>query len=239
MEEVLASLLHPRILDVSGPLVDDGHYPEAANQAMSQVELAMKEKSGIRDKYGVRLAESVFGPGAGIKLTVPFGDDMQKKAKDLFTAAFGYYRNYTAHAGRNVSRVTCIRVIILASELLDLIGASEKSFFNIGGLPGLVREQVFNDAEEVRRLLRFVDGYQIVDDVADGFYEELATRGFTDEQLKAVYEVGLAEFVVDSENALRWTGNDDPLIDTVTIAHFALTNVGRTVLDGESRDSST
>jgi hypothetical protein len=40
------ALLHPRVLRHCESLVNSGHYKHAALEAMTQVELALKEKSG-------------------------------------------------------------------------------------------------------------------------------------------------------------------------------------------------
>ena len=46
MEVNIKTLLHPRIEKHCEILFDDGHYKHAASEAMIQVELALKEKSG-------------------------------------------------------------------------------------------------------------------------------------------------------------------------------------------------
>jgi len=53
---------------------------------------------------------------------------MQLEAEKLFIAAFSYYRNYAVHDGLKIDKVVCLRVMTLARELLDLIGASTMSF---------------------------------------------------------------------------------------------------------------
>lgn len=47
------SLLHPRVLEHCKKLYMDEHYKHAALEAMTQVELALKEKSEVKDKFGV------------------------------------------------------------------------------------------------------------------------------------------------------------------------------------------
>jgi uncharacterized protein (TIGR02391 family) len=102
----LEDLLSPRIVKHCMPLYSDGHYKHAAFEAMKQVELALKEKGEVKDKkFGVTLVRSLFGKGQGIKLRVPFGEDMQSKAEILFEGAFSYYRNYAAHDGRAINEM--------------------------------------------------------------------------------------------------------------------------------------
>ena len=148
-------------------------------------------------KFGVNLCHSLFGEKNGIKLHIPFGQEFQEKAEGLFCGAFSYYRNYAVHDGTKINKFVSIRVLVIASELLDLIGASPLSFIDIGGVEGLVKEGVFTDAKELFALLRFLDGYTFPEESFDGFYEDLALKGFSDIQLQAVLDTGLVEYVVE------------------------------------------
>ena len=192
------TLLHPRVLKHCKQLVVDGHYKHASLEAMTQVELALKEKSGVKNKFGVNLSSNLFGESKGIKLRVPFGEEMQKQAERLFSGAFSYYRNYAAHDGSKIDKHTCLRVTILASELLNLIGASALSFADVGGISGLVQTGVFSDREQLHKLLCFLDGHILPDHVCDGFYEDLAYKGFSDTQVQALIDTGLIEYFTKS-----------------------------------------
>ncbi len=86
----------------------DGYFKHAAREAMTQVELALKERSGRTKLYGRKLTTAVFGNGKSIKLRVPFGDELQEDANKLFTAAFGYYRNYVVHDGSLIDEIYSI-----------------------------------------------------------------------------------------------------------------------------------
>jgi uncharacterized protein (TIGR02391 family) len=237
-------LLHPRIIKNCLKLFTDGYYQCSSLQAMTQVELALKEKSGVIKLYGVDLCKSLFGKkgqdikrdrkGKDIKLRVPFGDEMQEKAEQLFSAAFSYYRNYAAHEaydGSKIDRETCLRIMIIATELLNLINASELSFADAGGLQGLVKTGLFENEHSIIELLRFfINGYTIIDDVVDGFYEEMAHKGFDDVHLKAVYDVGLLEYIEE-----RYIQSDDGLDDDNppdTIGVFKLTHLGEKTVKG-------
>src|SRR6266567_1533688 len=194
MNVELEALLHPRVLRHCASLVNDGHYKHAALEAMTQVELALKEKSGVESKFGVNLCADLFGRGKGIKLRVPFGADSQKAAERLFTGAFAYYRNHAAHNGSHIDQRVCLRVMVLASELLDLIGASDLSFEDVGGVAGLIKTKVFQSKEHLHQLLSLLDNYTIPDDTVDGYFEDLALNGFSEAQVQAVIEVGLIEY---------------------------------------------
>lgn len=225
-------LLHPRILKHCGQLFSDHHYKHAASEAMTQVELALKEKSGINSKlYGVNLCKSLLGTGRGIKLRVPFGEEMQKQAEELFKAAFSYYRNYTVHDGSHVDEAICVRVMALASELLDLVGASAVSFADIGGVNGLVTYGVFRDNESVRRLLALLSSNPIIDDCVDGIIEQMVSMGLSQDNVQAVVDVGLVEY---AERPYVPSMIDDSLHETPPdrIGWFTLTALGEHVLAG-------
>ncbi len=221
----LETLLHRRVITHCKQLYEDGHYKHAALEAMTQVELALKEKVDVKNKYGVKLIEGLFGERKGIKLHVPFGGEMQEQAETLLKGAFSYYRNYAAHDGSKIDAKTCTRIMILASELLDLIGASSLSFADIGGISGLVQAGVFRDPTDIFKLLCFITKYVIPDDIIDGFYEDLAIEGFTDHQVQAVIETGLVEYI--TEHPLVQSEGIFPDDEPETISHFELTELGK------------
>ena len=225
-------LLHPRIQKSCEQIFNDGHYLEAAGKAMKQVELALKERSGIhkRNIFGVTLISHVFGKGKGIKLRLPFGEEMQEETELYFRSVFKYYRNYTAHEEGKIDRSMSFRVLVIASELLDLIGASSISFAEIDGIRGLVKAGVFRDEDNVLNLLHFLDGYafNILD--GDGYFEDLAEKGYGEKEVQAVIETGLIEYSVNEcllPEEVRYLEGSD----YVEIASFALTPLGKEVLD--------
>lgn len=204
----------------------DGYYKDAAAEAMTQVERAIKEKAGVVDKYGVNLVTTVFGKGTGIKLRVPFGPHMQDAAQRFLEGAFKYYRNYAVHEGERLDHRLTMRVMIMASDLLELIGATALSFEDIGGVQGLVSNGVFPTVKSVAEVLRFLDENVLPDEEVGGFYEDLYERGFDEQQLQAVIDLGLVEYRV--EKPVSRPGMDD---DVETLGIFALTTLGKTTLN--------
>lgn len=186
----LDELIHPRIIDSCSGLYRDGHYPQAAFEAMKQVELALKEISlAPRGVYGQRLIKRVFGEARGITLVVPLGSEYQLHAQKLFEGAFGYYRNDGAHRGGNVDKKICGRVLILASELLDLLGASTQTI-SAGGIEGLVESGIFNSVNHFRRCLEFYDlGHYCPEGTFDGYWEALAQAGISEAQEKVFWNL--------------------------------------------------
>jgi len=225
----LRNLLHPRVLRSCEQLYTEGHYKHVALEAMTQVERALKEKSGVKQKFGVNLVTSLFGEGTGIKLRVAFGEEMQEQAEALFRGAFSYYRNYAAHDGTQIDEIVCLRVMILASELLDLIGASTVSFTDVGGVGGLVKQGIFPDGDSIHELLSRLDGYTLPDEVVDGYDDDLFSWGFTRRQVEALIDVGLIEYVTDDLIVPReLLAQADTLPKTV--AWFEVTDLGNRVV---------
>jgi hypothetical protein len=68
--------------------------------------------------------------------------------------------------------------------------------------------------------LDFLDEHTLPDDVWDGFYEALYEKGFTDKQLRAVIDLGLAEYRVEQAEF-------DPDSSVEVVGIFILTPLGR------------
>lgn len=191
---------------------------------MKQVELALKEKTEIKEKlFGVRLVNQLFGSGKSIKLKIPLGADLQEQGKSLLKGAFSYYRNYAAHDGSKINEVICIRIMVLASELLDLIGASSISFEEIGGIKGLIELGIFNEESQISDLLSFLSSQVFPHEVFDGMFEDLAERGYTDQQYQTIFDLGLIEYKSKISDH-SFPGGD-------RFGWFELTPMGQMVLD--------
>lgn len=185
------SLLHPRIASECTALYNNGHYPQAAFEAMKQVELELKEKTlAPRHVFGKRLVKRAFREGSGIYLKVPDGPDYQEDALKMFDGAFGYYRNYGAHDGKEIGPKVSARVLCLASELLALLDASETSLGHQKGVEGLIEAGVFSCFEEFVSCLRFFEvGHPCPEEVFDGYWEDIAMADISEEQEKLFWEL--------------------------------------------------
>lgn len=230
----LSELLHRRVIDNCALLYRNGHFPQAALEAMKQVELALREKTLAPKKFfGRRLIKRTFKEERGIKLTVPLGPEYQEAASSLFEGAFGYYRNYTAHEGEKIDKLLCARVLILASELLDLLAASEKTLPSAGGVEGLVEYGFSKSHKDFGRCLEFYKtGHWIPDETFDGYLEDLASHGISQEQEQLMFELGLVE--------CRSEVSGTPDVDLIDI--IELTPLGKSLLgeitDGEDSPST-
>lgn len=140
------------------------------------------------------MIQRVFGGFRGLHLAVPAGPEYQRHAQNLFDGAFGYYRNYGAHEGDRIDKRTCVRILALASELLDLLAASERSLPSIKGVEGLVETGLFGSTDEFRRCLEFYEhGHDCTGEVFDGYWEDLALAGISEEQERLLWDLGLVE----------------------------------------------
>jgi uncharacterized protein (TIGR02391 family) len=236
MEFKVDKLLHPRIAKSCEKLFSDGHYPSAALEAMKQVELALKEKSGEKNKFGIQLITKLLGEGKSVKLKMPFGEEMQKQTEDYFKGTFSFYRNYAAHDGSKFNQITCLRSLVVASELLELIGASEISFADIGGIPGFIKLGLFANESDVYGLLKFLSSYgSFPIDVVDGYFENLTEKGYDDTQVKALLDTDLIEFVIGTRDYSNIPDDwiDDYMEETRNeeIGWWQLTKQGESVLN--------
>jgi uncharacterized protein (TIGR02391 family) len=234
----LNELISPRIEKHCISLYNDKYYKHAAREAMTQVELALKEKGMVKDnRYGVNLVRSVLssdGKQKNIKLRVPLGDDLQEQAKNLFEGAFSYYRNYVVHDGSKIDERICMRIFILASELLEMIDASSLSYTDLGGMEGLLKSGVFYDKNQLHDMLVMLEQYHLLDGDADGLMEDLFEKfGAGDEQINAVIELDLVryqeiDYIPDKEEKeAAWQNSSLP----DTIGWFELTDLGEKVVE--------
>ncbi|MCX9080551.1 MAG: hypothetical protein OIN84_21500, partial [Candidatus Methanoperedens sp.] len=223
-----------RILKHCLPLYRDAYFKDAAREAMTQVETALKEKGIVEDKkHGQGLIDSLFtigGKNKNIKLRVPFSEALQDEAKALFKGAFAYYRNYCAHDGSKIDKRSCLRILVLASELLDLIDASWLSYTDLGGIDGIIEAGIFSGSGELVTLLGKLDGRYAADPDGATFRDWLFDDGFLDEQLDSVIDLGLVRYIerdfIPSPEEYKALYPDIPS----TIGGFELTDLGKEVI---------
>lgn len=228
MQIDLKALLHPRLHEEAVKLYENGHFKASAHEAMTQVEIALKEVSGSVKDTGADLVKRLFRTGeGGIKLVVPFGEHLQANAAELFRGAFTYYRNYTAHDGSKIDSIQSLRILVLASELLSLVNTSKLSYVGVGGAHGLVARGIFPDEPAVHRLLEMMDGYWMPEGVYDGFFEDLSEKGFSWEHVEALIDLGLIRsktIDVEPDAKAPWVGD--------RIERYELTALGRAETKG-------
>jgi len=228
MDDSIKKLLAPRVVKNCMPLFKEGHFKHSAREAMVQVEIALKEKGKIDDiqQFGARLIGNLFAGKAGVRLCVPLGEELQNYAKKYFKGVFLYYRNYTAHDGSGIDEKIALRILIIASELLELIDASDLTLTDSGGVDGLVRIGEFGNDKRLGVLLTLLDNYHMPESTYDGLYEDLAGSGFGEPELEAAFNLNLVEM-----HSTEYEVPIDRFSDgTEKIEWFELTELGRTAL---------
>ncbi len=236
----IEELLSPRIRKYCIPLWQDGHYKHAAHESMIQVERALKEKGLVHGKnrnYGHTLIANTLKLGdkvKAIKLRVPLSDELQKEAEEYFHGVFSYYRNYTAHDGSKIDKYICARILVLASELLDMIDSSSLSFSDIGGVEGLLKVELFNSYRDILNLLSTLEGpyypYGDIEGLIDDIFEKY---GMTELHINATIDLGLVNYIeteyTPSQEELNeaWKGGSPPS----TLGHFELTELGQRMVN--------
>ena len=196
MDNRIQWLLAPRIAKNCLPQLQDGYPTDAVREAMVQVELALKEKGNVKvdDRlFGVTLIRDLFAGTHGVRLRVPLGEEEQVHAQKYFDGVFAYYRNYAAPDGSKIDKRIAVRVLIIASELLELIDASELTLADSGGVEGLVRIGGFGSAKKLGTLLALLDEYFMPAGTYDGLYEDLAKHGFEETDLEKIVDLNLVE----------------------------------------------
>jgi uncharacterized protein (TIGR02391 family) len=219
--------LNPKIEHHCLRLFENGHYPECAHTAMKQVELNLNKKLGIVGyEPTTKTIWDKFSKGKGIRLKVPFGEEQQENAKLLFQGAFKYYRNYSAHQDTNITKETAVRIMLISSELLDLLDACYLSIDELGGIEEIKRVLEIKDDERLEELLTFIDGQWIADDACDGFFEDLYKKGFGTNHYDKLFELNLVSYELGP-----YEPSEDELYPPEEIGFFGLTVLGKEVVE--------
>jgi len=194
---------------------------------MNQVEMSLNKKLGIV-KYvpTTKTIQEKFSGGKGLRLKVPFGEEQQENAKLLFQGAFKYYRNHAAHQDQGITKKIALRIMVIASELLDLLDVCYLSIDEIGGIEEIKAVLHIKDDERLQKLLSFIDGYHIPDDAFDGFFEGLALMGFGDEEYDKLFELDLIYYEFGP-----YIPGEGEVYPPDEIGFFGLTDLGKEVIE--------
>lgn len=124
--------IHPKVKKASQELFSDGHYPSAIFEAFKQVEIAVKEKSGVKSKFGAALMQEVFSANTPI-LKVNDGvkssdEDEQKGFMMLFMGAQIGIRDPKGHDNiEQKDPKEAMQYIAFASLLCRMVDKSTKT----------------------------------------------------------------------------------------------------------------
>jgi uncharacterized protein (TIGR02391 family) len=114
-------LLHPRIKDNVFFNFQRGDYQTAVLLAFREVEIAVREVSGLSDELGVKLMRKAFDKSSGV-LRDPAAEEGEREARThLFAGAIGCYKNPHSHKSVGVSAKDAVEMLMLASHLLGIV----------------------------------------------------------------------------------------------------------------------
>lgn len=114
-------LLHARIDDRIFFNFQRGDYAIAVFLAFREVELAVSEKSGIKDELGVKLMRKAFDPKKG-PLSDHSCEEGEREARaHLFAGAIGSYKNPHSHRSVDLNPTDAVEMLLLASHLLRIL----------------------------------------------------------------------------------------------------------------------
>jgi uncharacterized protein (TIGR02391 family) len=120
-------LLHSSLMSTVLPLFQRRAYETAVFAAMKQVEIAVRAVSQLPENLvGTALMRKAFL--ADQRLGKGFVIEAERQAlSDLFAGAMGYFRNSTGHRTVDFEPAEAARVILFASELLNMVDERERA----------------------------------------------------------------------------------------------------------------
>ncbi|MDQ3821295.1 MAG: TIGR02391 family protein [Acidobacteriota bacterium] len=132
LDEILAAeriglSLHPRLEGRVRPIFLLGDYETAAFKAMKEVEVRVRELSGLPDDLvGVKLMREAFNAQSGRLTDISHEGGERQARSDLFAGAMGSFKNPTSHRTVTYTDPTeASEVIMLADLLMRILDSVE------------------------------------------------------------------------------------------------------------------
>jgi len=124
-------LLHPKVVNASERLLQDGHFAPAIFEAFKALEEYVKEKSEVRDEIGKKLMAKVFSEDSPILQVKPSKpntlEEEQEGFKFIFMGTMLAIRNPKAHyAIEQSDREKALEYLALASLLFRVVDDTSK-----------------------------------------------------------------------------------------------------------------
>jgi len=129
-QQLPRQLLHPRIDERIFFNFQRGDYPTAVFLAFREVELAVSEKSGIKDELGVKLMRRAFDKDRGPLRDHSCEEGEREARAHLFAGAIGSYKNPHSHRSVNLKPADAVEMLMLASHLLHVLDTVEAVLSN-------------------------------------------------------------------------------------------------------------
>lgn len=119
-------LLHPVIVRESWLDFKTGRFDNAVLNAFKQVEVAVREASGLKELIGIPLAHTAFHKDNGPLTDKDAHSGERNALAQLMGGAFGYYRNAHGHRNVKLDAEEAAEVIIFASHLIKIVDARKE-----------------------------------------------------------------------------------------------------------------
>lgn len=113
------AFLHPLIAEHSAPIFHMGKYDAAVFQAFKQVEIAVRDASGL-SLDGASLMKTVFSKNDGVLNTAVEASE-REGLMFIFAGAIQLFRNSTGHQNLDIDPQEAAHLLIHASYLLSLV----------------------------------------------------------------------------------------------------------------------
>jgi uncharacterized protein (TIGR02391 family) len=114
-------LLHSRIQDSVYLDFQRGDYQTAVFKAFREVEIVVREKSGIAE-LGVKLMRRAFDKDDGPLRDSTCDEGERESRAHLFAGAIGSYKNPHSHRSVTLTPKDAVEMLVLASHLLRIAG---------------------------------------------------------------------------------------------------------------------
>lgn len=101
-------------------LFRDKHYESAVFNAFKQIEIIVREKTGL-DLYGANLIKTTFGPTNGVLRDNNLVSNEQTAQMELFSGALCSIKNPESHKNISYSKQEAIELLNLANYLLRIL----------------------------------------------------------------------------------------------------------------------
>lgn len=120
-------LLHPQIAQKVWSAFIRGEYDTAVFQSFKEVEVAVREKTGLPDDLiGVALMRKAFDVSNGPLTNLSAEKGEREAAQHLFAGAIGSYKNPHSHRNVVINEPTeAVEMIMLASHLLKIVDSRQ------------------------------------------------------------------------------------------------------------------
>lgn len=126
-DDFIWSFLHPKVISVARKRFSDGHYADAIEATLKELNVAVKEmmKGKIsQDLDGASLMLNAFSPNPPVlialdDISTESGRNIQQGYMQIFAGAMTGIRNPKAHENLNITRERAIHFLFLGSLLFN------------------------------------------------------------------------------------------------------------------------